>query len=54
MMMEAALSSETSVYNKSTRRYIPKDGILHGLRRENLKSHIVKNYKVKKIKILSP
>jgi hypothetical protein len=27
-MMEAARSSETSVYNKSTRRHVPEDGIL--------------------------
>jgi hypothetical protein len=31
--MEATRSSETSVYNKSTRRHIPDNGILHG---ENL------------------
>jgi hypothetical protein len=27
--MEAARSSETSIYNKSTRRHITEDGILH-------------------------
>jgi hypothetical protein len=27
--MDATCSSETSVYNKSTRRHIPEDGILH-------------------------
>jgi hypothetical protein len=28
--MEATCSSETSVYNKPTRRHMPEDGILHG------------------------
>jgi hypothetical protein len=37
--MEAILSSETSVYIRSTRRHIPEDGILHSHRRENLKSY---------------
>jgi hypothetical protein len=40
--MDATSSSETSVYNKSTRRYIPKDGIAHSHRRENIKSYKVK------------
>jgi hypothetical protein len=35
LMMEAIRSSETSVYNKPTRRHIPEDGILHSQRREN-------------------
>jgi hypothetical protein len=29
LKMEATRSSETSVYNKLTRRHIPDDGILH-------------------------
>jgi hypothetical protein len=29
--MEATRSSETSVYNKSTRSHIPEDGTLHGV-----------------------
>jgi hypothetical protein len=37
LKMEATLSSETSVYNKPTRRHIPEDGILHSQRREKLK-----------------
>jgi hypothetical protein len=36
-------SSETSVHTRSTRRHIPKDDILHGYRRENIKSYTVKN-----------
>jgi hypothetical protein len=32
--------SETSVLRRATRRNIPKDGILHSNRRENLKSYI--------------
>jgi hypothetical protein len=40
LKMEATRSSETSVNKISTRRHIPKDGILHSHRRENLKSHI--------------
>jgi hypothetical protein len=37
LIMEAILSSETSVLTRSTRRYILEDGILHSHRRENLK-----------------
>jgi hypothetical protein len=37
--MEETYSSETSVYNKPTRRYIPEDGIPHSHRHENLKSY---------------
>jgi hypothetical protein len=38
--MEAILSSETSVqFTIYTGRHIPEDGILHGHRRENLKSY---------------
>jgi hypothetical protein len=40
LMMEAILSSETSVLPRVTRRYIPEDGILHSRRRENFKSYI--------------
>jgi hypothetical protein len=35
---EATRSSETSVYNKSTRHHIPEDNIVHSHRRENLRS----------------
>jgi hypothetical protein len=37
--MEVIRSSETLVHIRSTRRHIPKDGILHSHRRENLKSY---------------
>jgi hypothetical protein len=41
LMMEAAHTSETSVYsNESTWRYIPEGSNLHTRRRENLKSHM--------------
>jgi hypothetical protein len=40
LMMEAIRSYVTSVLTRSTRRHIPEDGILHGPRRENLKSYI--------------
>jgi hypothetical protein len=39
LKMEAIRSSETSVYTRSTRHYIPEDGILHSHRREILKSY---------------
>jgi hypothetical protein len=40
-MMEAVHTSETSVNNYFTRKYIPEDNTkLHTRRRENLKSHI--------------
>jgi hypothetical protein len=38
LMMEAVCTSKTSVYFKTTRRYIPEDSHLHTRRRENLKS----------------
>jgi hypothetical protein len=40
LKMEAIRSSETSIHTRCTRRHIPEDGILHGHRRENLKSYI--------------
>jgi hypothetical protein len=40
-MTEAILSSEMSLLTRVIRRSIPEDGILHGYRRENLKSYVV-------------
>jgi hypothetical protein len=40
LIMEDTRSSETSVLTRTKRRNIPKDGILHSHRRENLKSYI--------------
>jgi hypothetical protein len=39
LKMEATRSSETSIYNKPTRRHIPQDGTLHSHLRENLLSY---------------
>jgi hypothetical protein len=39
-MMEAIRSFETWVLTLTTRRNIPEDGIVHGHRRENLKSYM--------------
>jgi hypothetical protein len=39
-MMVATRSYETVVLTGATRPDVPEDGILHSLRRENLKSYI--------------
>jgi hypothetical protein len=39
-MIDALLSSESSVLTRATQRDIPEDGILNCRRRENLKSYI--------------
>jgi hypothetical protein len=41
LKMEAIRSSETSVHTRSTRRYIPENGILHSHRCQNLKSYLL-------------
>jgi hypothetical protein len=43
IMMEAMHSPQISVLTRTTRRYIPEDGILHSHRRENFKSYIALN-----------
>jgi hypothetical protein len=40
LMMEAILSSETSVLTRAIRRYIAEYGILHSHRRGNLKPYM--------------
>jgi hypothetical protein len=40
LMMEALLSSETSVLARVTQRKIPEDSILHSYRRQSLRSYV--------------
>jgi hypothetical protein len=40
LMMEAIISSVTSVHTRATRRNIPGDGIIHSHRREYFNSYI--------------
>jgi hypothetical protein len=42
--MEAVRTSETSVYSKTTRRYIPEGSQLHTRRCENLETNIYNNH----------
>jgi hypothetical protein len=44
LLIEAVLSSETSVLTRSTWRLIQEDGILHSHRRENLKSYRLQTF----------
>jgi hypothetical protein len=39
ILIEVIRSSETSVLTRAARGHIPENGILHGHRRENLKSY---------------
>jgi hypothetical protein len=49
--LEAACTSETSVYNHFTRQYIPEDkSELHTRRRENLKSQIYIVFLIERVK----
>jgi hypothetical protein len=43
LVMKAIRSSLTSVLTRATRRNVPEDGIIHSLRRENLKSYMIKH-----------